>query len=103
MKSVVMITQVAQKLANGRPVVLCGDLNAEPDSPSIRKLREDWLLHGEESGDWPATWPADAPRERIDYIGIMPRQALPRFAATGTRMEIAASDHRPLVAEIILP
>ncbi len=100
--SVRLIHRECQALATGLPAVFCGDLNAEPDAPSITLLREDWLLHGEATGDYPASWPADNPVDRIDYLGLSSPHGTPAFNRVTILNETMASDHRPLVAEVSL-
>ena len=91
------------------PVILCGDLNAQPSGQELR------ALHRELTDVWPAchddadpgfTIPSDAPRARIDYIWTTTAPATeggilvalqPRRAWVP---ETLASDHLPVVAEI---
>lgn len=99
-KSIEMITRIVKKLAGGRPAVLCGDFNTEPTSATVAKLHENWLMHGDESGNWPASWPANAPYERDDYIGLLKQTGRESFLTVDLKEETVASDHRPLVAEV---
>lgn len=95
-----------------QPVILAGDLNAEPGSEPMRILEKRWadVWTGEEDG---FTFPSDAPRKRIDYIlyrpgerwsvvsgyrGIDVQQADTSWRALLNR----ASDHLPLMAEFEL-
>jgi endonuclease/exonuclease/phosphatase family metal-dependent hydrolase len=96
------IVRIARGL--GGPVVLGGDLNETPSGRAVGFLSENlwdaWLLGGDVAGE---TFPADEPTARIDYL----------FVSEGVRVERAmvppipdvrvASDHRPVVAELILP
>ena len=79
------------------PVVLMGDLNAEPYSAPVEALRKDWDIAGE--GGFQPTHPANRPREIIDYIMLTPRKA-GRFVHTVIVPEPLASDHRPLLTEL---
>jgi endonuclease/exonuclease/phosphatase family metal-dependent hydrolase len=80
-----------------RPALLAGDFNAEPHDPSLELLR----VSGRFSGlvDAPPTFPARAPRRRIDHV-LAP--------ATWTLLEhhtltIGASDHLAVVATFAIP
>ena len=47
-----------------KPVFLCGDFNAEPDSETIRLMQEDWTqLSGTDN-----TYSTEKPRKCIDYV-----------------------------------
>ncbi len=86
--------QVRQILArlDGRPALLAGDFNAEPHDPSLALLGESGLFAG--NFDGPPTFPARAPRRRIDYV-LAPRDwrvVSERVIATDL------SDHLPVVA-----
>jgi endonuclease/exonuclease/phosphatase family metal-dependent hydrolase len=86
------------------PVIAGGDLNEVPSGRAVGYLSEHlwdgWLLGGDVVGE---TFPADEPTARIDYL----------FVSEGVRVERAlvppipdvreASDHRPVVAELVLP
>lgn len=81
------------------PVILLGDLNAEPYSAPIEKLRQSWVIANE--GNFQATHPADAPREIIDYIMFF-RQDDACWQNVQIVPETVASDHRPLKADLHL-
>ena len=80
------------------PVVLTGDLNAEPDKPELARLFEFGLRDvvreaGAVSG---YTYPASAPVRQLDYILISPD-----LTATGVEIIASpASDHRPIVVTL---
>lgn len=80
------------------PTLLFGDLNAPPDAPEIQPLLE--RLHDA----WPAwagpglTDPADVPRNRIDYV-LVSRHFRVRAATVPVTL---ASDHRPVVVDLVL-
>lgn len=84
------------------PLVVAGDFNDEPAGQSYKlmlsRFADAWAASGA-AGAGP-TYPADAPRKRIDYIFHAPA------GRTRTRrawvVESRASDHRALVAEIEL-
>ncbi|HKO16316.1 MAG TPA: endonuclease/exonuclease/phosphatase family protein, partial [Gemmatimonadaceae bacterium] len=98
----VRMTQVAEMLARlgdlSQPTLVFGDLNAAPDAPELQPLLA--RLHDAWSVDTAPgfTYPADAPRERIDYVLVSPQ-----FSVRSARVpETQASDHRPVVVELVL-
>lgn len=80
--------------------VLLGDFNARPDAPELaplwEKLTDAWAAVGAGDG---FTFPANAPDRRIDYM----------TASRGIRITTAvvpqtlASDHLPVVADLLVP
>lgn len=89
---------------SAKPVFLGGDMNATPDSETLRILRRAWKVLT------PAdpTYPSDAPGECIDYIlqldngaecGIVQARVLDCFKAGDVKK---ASDHLPVVLDIRL-
>lgn len=85
-----------------KPVFLGGDMNATPDSKTLRILRRAWkvLTPGN------PTYPSDDPRECIDYIfqldngagsEVLQAQVLDRFEAGSVQK---ASDHLPVVLDV---
>ena len=85
--------------ASSQPTIVFGDMNASPDAPELQPLLERmtdaWAVAGSEPG---YTYPADAPRERIDYVLVSHG-----FRVRGARVPVTeASDHRPVVAELEL-
>lgn len=79
------------------PMILAGDMNAQPGSAPIRILAETWLDTG---ADRPLlTFPADNPVEKIDYIFVKPA-ACWRILGIRTIEEKVASDHLPLLATL---
>ncbi|MDR2999136.1 MAG: endonuclease/exonuclease/phosphatase family protein [Microbacterium sp.] len=86
--------------AAGMPTVLVGDLNAEPGTPEYdaftQVLADAWPVVGDGPG---YTFDSDNPIGRIDY-------ALTSADVTPIAAEVVAtiaSDHMPLVTEVILP
>ncbi|MBM3841308.1 MAG: endonuclease [Verrucomicrobia bacterium] len=78
-----------------RPILLAGDLNAVPESKTMRRLFEHW---SDAAASSPApTVPAGTPRSRIDYVLFRPAS---RWRVMETRVldEPIASDHRPVLA-----
>lgn len=81
------------------PVVLTGDLNAEPHAPELAALfdvfDDAWDAAG--SGDGP-TFPAEDPQTRIDFVLVTPGIDVTRAEVPDT----LASDHRPVVADVVV-
>ena len=104
------INEVIKQYPN-QPVLLAGDLNAEPGSEPMRILADHWTDAWTEEGGF--TIPSDAPRKRIDYILYRPND---RWSVVkmyrGIDVQEAdtlwrallnvASDHLPLMAEFEL-
>lgn len=81
-----------------QPAVLLGDLNATPDSTSLKELQSQWTR----TNDQPVpTFPVDQPRHQIDHILFRPAN---RWKVIETRVldEAVASDHRPFLAVLEL-
>jgi endonuclease/exonuclease/phosphatase family metal-dependent hydrolase len=84
-----------QELANGRPLVVGGDLNATPDDAGLAALRDAglrdaWLECG--SGDG-FTFPSGQPVKRIDYLWLPGTL----HCASAAGLDTTISDHRPLL------
>ena len=90
--------------SSSKPVFLCGDFNAVPDSPTLRELSEDWTVLSETA----PTYPAKSPRVCIDYIMALNNRAVCEVLKTNvcTELESAdvreASDHLPVFADVKL-
>jgi len=79
---------------------LMGDLNAEPESDEIRMLSHDWKML---TNPKQATFPADDPREIIDYIfGYTAKGEIYSVYQARVVDEPVASDHRPLFVDVRL-
>ncbi|MFE6735433.1 endonuclease/exonuclease/phosphatase family protein [Microbacterium sp. NPDC057650] len=96
-----VFTEKAQDAeAAGMPVVLTGDLNAEPDSPEYdvytRVLSDAWAAVGDGPG---YTFDSDNPIGRIDYV-LTSDDVTPIAAKVVPSL---ASDHLPVVTEVRLP
>ena len=83
------------------PVVLAGDFNAEPQAESLARLRASGftILTKEKEAK---TFPSPAPRIEIDYFMIR-GISLVNPPLTMVHDERIASDHRPIVMDLILP
>jgi endonuclease/exonuclease/phosphatase family metal-dependent hydrolase len=87
------------------PVVLCGDLNALPASPVhrlFRHLLSDATRLGV-SRRISGTWPSLLPLFRIDHVFVSREVKVRRAAVLRTPLARLASDHLPLLAELVLP
>lgn len=93
-----LLLPVRMRMAPETPVVVGGDFNAEPGTPTIKRmldagLRDAWTECGQGDG---LTFPAAAPVKRIDYL----------FLSEGLRcssarvLESDASDHKPLLVTL---
>lgn len=76
-------------------MILCGDLNASPDSEPLAILKEQWT----DATALPdlLTFPSEKPLLQLDYILFRPRQAF-RVVEVRILDERVASDHLPVLA-----
>lgn len=96
MSSVNLIKKEAEKSA--KPFFIAGDLNAAPDSPVMEMLQKDFLLLNNTKQ---FTFPANEPRECIDYIAAYKTDKIPFTTLRSWVVdEPVASDHRPVVADV---
>lgn len=95
------VTMLAGELDTIRkPVFLAGDLNALPDSPVLKALREKFVVL---TNPKEKTFPADKPQECLDYIlGFTGNGQTYAVLANRVVKEPVASDHRPVVADVRL-
>ncbi|MFZ4151998.1 endonuclease/exonuclease/phosphatase family protein [Streptomyces pseudogriseolus] len=91
------VADMLHVLADDRgPGILVGDFNAEPAAPELAPL---WHTLHDAAPDAGPTYPAVAPQKRIDLITVSHG-----ITVTGARTHAtAASDHRPVVADLRLP
>lgn len=80
--------------------ILVGDFNARPDAPELaplfERLQDAWATaNGAEGG---LSYPADVPDRRIDYVTATSRIHVLSAEVVDTQ----ASDHRPLVTDLLL-
>lgn len=76
--------------------LLLGDLNATPDSDTLKMLGESWTDASAASGP---TVPSDHPRRKIDYV-LFSKESGWRVVSAKVLDEPVASDHRPVVVEL---
>jgi len=96
-------------LPDGLPTVLVGDLNATPRAESIKVLIEggfvDAWTAAAAAGEPGFTYPANAPRRRIDYLMVCGGLRVVEVSVPddlGAAMS-GLSDHRPLLVGLELP
>ena len=117
MASISIIENVAKKYS--KPFIIAGDLNAQPDSPFIKQLEKNFYICNNKG----KSWPADNPRECLDYIAVYksygdvrrpgsaekgweqyrPYVGEPTVTLHSEVVNTLASDHRPIFADIVLP
>ena len=94
------LPRLLEAVAGREATVLMGDLNAEPGSAEIARLRAAGLTDAfTAAGGRPAderTWPSDRPDRRIDYIWLSADLEATAFAATSS----TASDHRGIAVTV---
>lgn len=99
LQEVETVLRVAGELREGEARILVGgDFNAEPGSPTIRRVLEaGWVDAWRECGGGNGrTYPAAEPAKRIDYLFLEP-------GATCAAAEVpasVASDHRPVLVVV---
>ncbi len=111
MASLPVILQAARN--TDKPFVIAGDWNDTPNSPFIKALSKDFCLR---SNTRLATFPADSPKDCIDYIAVYKRNGEPNYSrsycyvnepAVVTTATVGssktASDHRPIFAKMFFP
>jgi len=91
--------------AGNRPMIVCADLNAGPRSPIYRNLATrltDVSMAGTvaRSGREPATFPANYPFLRLDYIFVSSHFETLRATISDQDEARKASDHLPVVADV---
>ena len=87
-------------LANrNHPVIVAGDYNAEPGSPTMALARQSGFIIPKLYAN--LTWPADKPTVEIDYIVIRGMSSVK--ASSFVLDERIASDHQPVVGVIQWP
>jgi len=79
------------------PVVLAGDFNAEPVSPTIRHFEEDYHVVRKQGPG--LTFPADIPKIEIDFFALRNVED-PEQHFSQVLDERVVSDHRPLVMKL---
>lgn len=80
------------------PVIIAGDFNALPSSKEITLVKNIFLDATEKLGP---TWPSDKPTQKLDYIFLTGK---PQWHVINAFVveETIASDHRPVICELLL-
>jgi endonuclease/exonuclease/phosphatase family metal-dependent hydrolase len=91
--------------AAARDVVLCGDFNALAWFPSMRWLRGRLIdVQLGLDGHRPRrTWPGRVRLGRIDHVLVDPRWSILAVEVADHALARVASDHRPLVVDLLPP
>jgi endonuclease/exonuclease/phosphatase family metal-dependent hydrolase len=86
------------------PALVGIDVNERPDGPAWRVVAEGLLDAAEETGqgDVP-TFPTSHPDRRIDAIFLDPRTTVAAYSVVDTPQSRVASDHFPVVADLVVP
>ncbi|MEH0950508.1 endonuclease/exonuclease/phosphatase family protein [Micromonospora sp. CPCC 205554] len=93
------VAEFAGRYANGRPLVLGGDLNTEPDDPAFAEFTRSGLVDALAPARPLRTSPADDPRTQIDHVFVSPGLTAGEVRAPRTE----ASDHLPVTLTVTLP
>ena len=80
---------------NRLPTILTGDLNAEPDSPPLKKLMKNGWVN-KKGGKELFTIPVVNPDRQIDYVLVRPEKSW-NIVSVEVIQERVASDHLPVV------
>lgn len=88
---------VAEAQGWQKPFILAGDWNDVPDSPLLQEMTKSFTILSSDG----ATFPADEPRECIDYVASFKGQSV-MVLKSNVIDEPEASDHRPLVVRVQL-
>ncbi len=89
---------------SSKPVFLCGDMNAEPDSPTMKEFAGLWTVITPEQ----PTFPSENPDSCIDYILALNNKAKYRVVKAEVLEHFScgdvtkASDHLPVMVEVAL-
>ncbi len=93
----VQVAAILETVGNDGRAIILGDLNAEPNSEVVEKLRDagfrDVFDAAGRSGG--PTWPAERPLKRIDWIWVRGYRVLDAVVSRG-----AGSDHRLVTARL---
>lgn len=87
--------------------IMTGDFNAEANAPELAglwtRLTDSWTAAGTTTGG-PNTYPAIAANKRIDFVTVgAGLRVLRAEVPAEVPLEQAASDHRPMVADLSFP
>lgn len=80
------------------PLIVAGDMNALPASKEIGIFKQHFTDATEKLGP---TWPADKPAQKLDYVFLYNKNHW-HIMNVQVLEETVASDHRPVIAEVLL-
>lgn len=80
------------------PLIVAGDMNALPASEEIGIFKEHFTDATEKLGP---TWPSDKPEQKLDYVLLYDKTKWHVMDAQVVE-ETVASDHRPVIAEVMM-
>ncbi|HEU4348692.1 MAG TPA: endonuclease/exonuclease/phosphatase family protein [Actinoplanes sp.] len=80
------------------PVIAAGDLNEGPGGGAWRTVTDGFVIP-----DCALTFPATLPRLRLDAVFATPDISVERYDVVDTDQARRASDHLPVVADVLLP
>jgi endonuclease/exonuclease/phosphatase family metal-dependent hydrolase len=95
-----LLAKALAEAGTGAPVLLCADLNEAPGGPAWQALAASGFAPL--GGDLPATFPARQPRARIDGLLAGPGVEVASCRVLDGPAARAASDHLPILADLIL-
>lgn len=86
------------------PVIFCGDFNATPGSPAMLSLRERLIdVQSRRSGRRQGTFPGRLPTLSIDHVLVSAGIQVTKVQVPGDQLTQLASDHLPLVVDLVIP
>nr|WP_286207127.1 endonuclease/exonuclease/phosphatase family protein [Thermomicrobium sp. CFH 73360] len=97
--SAVRLAQIEELLVSlqpVRPLVLGGDLNADPESTELARLQSAGLRDAAAAVG--AIMPTSADARRIDYV-LVTDELEP---VAGSVLDVTASDHRPVIVRLVM-
>ncbi|BCJ51132.1 hypothetical protein Asp14428_26070 [Actinoplanes sp. NBRC 14428] len=85
------------------PLVAGGDLNEGPGGGAWRTVADGLVDTASRGGGATLTFPATLPRQRLDALFVSPGIEVDRYEVVENDTARRASDHLPVLAELILP
>jgi endonuclease/exonuclease/phosphatase family metal-dependent hydrolase len=81
------------------PLIAAGDLNEGPAGGAWRTVADGLTT----PADGRSTFPATLPRHRLDAVFVSPDISVERYDVVETDQAMRASDHLPVLADLLLP